>query len=204
VSAEPPAAGASRPLVVDDPVALEALLTALQRGDEDALHRLLPSLRGRLTAIAKHRLEGGEAEEVVQDTLVILWEKRASVRDGTHLIQFAFQTLRHLIGNVHAMRRRHSAATSPELPGSAHGSWGQPEHGAREEEMDRLLDEAIARCASENESWGRILGWLRDGHTPAEVGEKLGDVPVATVYTRIHRARERLREILRTLHRVED
>ncbi len=183
--------------------ALEPLLAALRAGDEDALHELLPILRERLASVAKRRLEGEEAEEVVQDTLTTLWQKRDSVTSGRHLLQFVFQTLRYKIGNVYRARQRHDTTELPERVGLSSGGWWQPDSAARSEEFERILDLAIARCAGENELWGRILGWLRAGHGAAGVRRLLGDVPMATAHTRIHRARTRLREILQDEHGVE-
>lgn len=179
------------------------LLAALRAGDEDALRELLPILRERLVSVAKRRLEGEEAEEVVQDTLTTLWQKRDSVKSGRHLLQFVFQTLRYKIGNVYRTRRRHDSTALPERAGISSGDWWQPESSARGLEFERVLDVAIARCAGENELWGRILAWLRAGHDAAEVRRLLGDVPMATAHTRIHRARARLREILRDDYGVE-
>ena len=62
---------------------------------------------------------------------------------------------------------------------------------------------AIDICAAENQLWGRILQLLQEGKSREEIRQELGDIPMATVYTRIYRARQRLMEILKEEFGVE-
>jgi len=178
---------------------IDLLFDALHRGHEEDLRRLIPPLQERLTALAKERLRGQlPAEDVVQETLATLWEKRASVRSSRHLLPFVFQVLRNKIGNVYSKARRVSDNPGRDVrieTVAADPASSGPESEARANELERILDAALSRCAAEHPLWGKVLELVRAGRSPAEIREEL-DIPMATVHTRIHRARKRLREIL--------
>ena len=185
---------------------IDLLFDALHRGREEDLRRLIPPLQERLTALAKERLRGQlPAEDVVQDTLTTLWEKRASVRSSRHLLPFVFQVLRNKIGNVYS-----KASRLPDNPGrdvkieavAADPASSDPESEARANELEGILEAAVSKCAAEHPMWGKMLELVRAGRSPAEIRDELG-VPIATVHTRIHRARKRLREILENDYGIE-
>jgi RNA polymerase sigma factor (sigma-70 family) len=184
----------------------ERLFAALREGDEDALRVLLPPLRERLTRFAKLNLRGELAEEVAQETLRTLWEKRSSIEDAGHVLPFLFQVLRHKIGNAY-QRARLERASFPSGVEAHDPPAGprptDPDRVLEGRELDRILREAIRRCAAENRTWGRILQLLREERSPSEIRRELGDIPMATVHTRIFRARKRLREILREEFRLD-
>ena len=83
-------------------------------------------------------------------------------------------------------------------PGSA-----DPELLLEEKELEKVLREAIDICAAENRLWGKILQLLKEGKSREEIRKELGDIPMATVYTRIYRARQRLLTILKDEFGVE-
>lgn len=177
---------------------MDDLHDALVRDDEAALRALLPALRERLARLAKQRLPEASAEDVVQETLETLWRRRDQLRDAGHVLPFVFQVLRNKIGNAYQRLDRQRATERPERdcpdnPGPAHAHPYRIVAGAQ---LERILREAIDRCAAEHELWGRVLRFLSEGKSPAEIHSALGDVPMATVHTRIHRARQRLKEIL--------
>ena len=177
----------------------EALFNALQAGDREALRALLPPLRERLQALAKQRLSEALAEDIVQETLTTLWERRDALGSADHVLPFVFQTLRNKIGNVYLRaKRRSEIGGNPgpgvqELPHPA----GHPQAIVEGLEFERIVGRAIERCAAEHELWGAVLTMLKEGRTVAEIRESFGDTPMATVHTRIFRARQRLKQILR-------
>lgn len=194
----------SRP--TSDRTPTENLFDALRRGDGRALEQFLPPLRERIVRLAKERLGDAQtAQEVTQETLSAMWAKRESIRDPDHVLPFVFQTLRHKIGNCYLRARReklrvaglrsHDGATSSEA--------GNPERIAEAHELERSITAAIEKCAAEHVMWGKILRLLRSGRTAREIRSALDDVPMATIHTRIHRARARLMEILRDEFQIE-
>ena len=178
----------------------EELFDALRSGDEQALERLLPPLRERIARLAKRRLgEAVLAQEAVQETLSEVWAKRSSIRDADHLLPFLFQTLRHKIGSCYLRARRERERTADLQAGdrAAPSEAGNPERIAETEELRHSVAMAIEKCAAEHRMWGEVLRLLQSGRSAHEIRDALGDVPMATIHTRIHRARARLREILR-------
>ena len=178
----------------------EDLFDALRRGDEYALAKFLPPLRARLIHLAKDRLVGEElAEEVVQETLSTLWEKRETVSDAEHLLPFLFQILRNKIGNTYLtsrrQRRARRAGTDP-AEALAGSEPQQPELVVAAHELKSILASAVDRCAAEHETFGQILRLLQEGRSPKEIQGQFGDVSMGTVHSRIHRARKRLKQIL--------
>jgi DNA-directed RNA polymerase specialized sigma24 family protein len=78
-----------------------------------------------------------------------------------------------------------------------------PELLLEKKELEKILREAIDICAAENRLWGKVLQLLRDGRSREDIRKELGSIPMATVYTRIYRARQRLMEILKDEFGVE-
>jgi DNA-directed RNA polymerase specialized sigma24 family protein len=190
--------------------ALGRLFNALVEGDKAALHSLLPPLRERLLRLARKRIGGtlpeGAAEETVQETLSVLWEKRESVREPGHLMPFVFQVLRHKVLNA-GYRARREERRQGEVTKSSHDRAGlagaNPEVVFQARELDDVLKGAIEACAEENPAWGRMLQLLREGQGVEEIRAELGDISVAALYTRLHRARKRLKEILRQKYGID-
>ena len=185
---------------------IEELFDALQGGDEEALERLLPPLRVTLTRVAKRRLGGQDVEDVVQETLGTLWKKRESIRERRHLLPFILQILRNKIGNTYLRPRRQRGTRSgegrlesvPANPETVH-----PEALLAAAEFDDIVTKAVGKCAAENPGFGEILRLLREGRSPADIRGELGSIPMGAVRTRICRARQRLREVLREDFQVD-
>lgn len=183
----------------------ESLFDALRDSDGKALRTLLPALQGRLQAVAKQRLSESLAEEAVQETFETLWRKRDALQGADHVLPFMFQVLRNKIGNAYLRAKRHSEVDvdSPTGEKALRDPATDPHLIVEGHEFENVIDLAIERCAAEHEMWGNVLRMLREGRSPAEIRESLGDVPMATVHTRIFRARQRLKQILREHYDVD-
>ena len=186
---------------------IEKLYNLLQTGDLDSFGEVVTPIRGRIVRLAQQRLQRDEVEDVVQKTLSTLWEKRSSVRDPEHLMPYLFQILRNKIGASYRRKKfqrdtrdaKKEPMESLQDPGSAN-----PEILFEKKDLERILQEAIDLCATENRMWGKILQFLQEGHSREEIRKELGDIPMATVYTRIYRARQHLMKILKDEFGVED
>ena len=172
----------------------------------ESFGEVITPIRGRIVRLAQQRLQRDEVEDVVQQTLSTLWEKRSSVRDPDHLMPYLFQILRNKMGDSYRRKQYQQeirvSKTAPmdslKNPGSA-----DPELLLEEKELEKVLREAIDICAAENRLWGKILQLLKEGKSREEIRKELGDIPMATVYTRIYRARQRLLTILKDEFGVE-
>lgn len=176
------------------------LFKLLQSGDRESFSEALIPVRGRIVQIAQKRLQREDVEDVVQQTLLTLWEKRSSVRDADHLLPYLFQILRNKLGDTYRLmnkerilRDRHSG----HMDFFHNRQMTDPEEILNEKEWERIICEAIEICAVENAMWGKILQLVKDGRSREEIREELGNIPMATVYTRVYRARQKLMKILR-------
>ncbi|MFC2171541.1 RNA polymerase sigma factor [Acidobacteriota bacterium] len=179
---------------------IEEVFDALKRGDEPALQEFFPRLRERLFHLAKQRLGGDRAEEVVQETLATLWERRDSIEDAGHLLPFLFQVLRNKIGNAYmrAQKERDRKGDQDKLERlQANPPVVDPAILTEAGELQQIVAKAIKTCVEENEKQGKVLLLLHEGRTASEIGVELGNIPISTVRTLIHRGRKRLKEILK-------
>lgn len=179
---------------------VEKLYALLQTGDFDSFGEVISPIRGRIVRLAQQRLQRDEVEDVVQQALSTLWEKRSSVKDPDQLMPFLFQILRNKMGDSYRRKRyqqqmRATKNGPMELLKDSEST--NPETLLEEKELENVLREAIDICAAENRLWGKILQLLREGKSREEIRKELGDIPMATVYTRIHRARQTLMKILK-------
>jgi RNA polymerase sigma factor (sigma-70 family) len=185
---------------------IKKLFTLLQTGDLDSFGEVISPVRGRIVRLAQQRLQRDEVEDVVQQTLSTLWEKRSSVRDPDHLMPFLFQIMRNKMGDSYRRKRyqQEIRVTKNEPMDSLKDSEStNPELLLEEKELENVLKEAIDICAAENRLWGKILQLLQEGKSREEIRKELGDIPMATVYTRIYRARHTLINILKDEFGVE-
>jgi RNA polymerase sigma factor (sigma-70 family) len=185
---------------------IKKLYALLQTGDLESFGEVISPIRGRIVRLAQQRLQRDEVEDVVQQTLSTLWEKRSSVRDSDQLMPFIFQILRNKMGDSYRRKRYQQqirvTKTEP-LDTLKDSDATDPELLFEGKELENVLKEAIDLCAAENRLWGKILQLLREGKSREEIRKELGDIPMATVYTRIYRARQTLMKILKDEFGVE-
>ena len=185
---------------------IEKLYTLLQTGDLDSFGEAFSSIRKKIVRLSQKRLQREEVEDVVQQTLSTLWEKRTSVRNPDHLMPFIFQILRNKLGDTYRRTKlkTETHVSGPKVLNSLKNPAPEtPEFCLEEKELGRILRDAIETCAAENGTRGKVLKFLQEGLTREEIQRELGDIPMATVYTRIYRARQSLMRILRAKFGVE-
>ncbi len=194
------------PIVKEQKSIVKKLFTLLQTGDLDSFGEVISPVRGRIVRVAQQRLQRDEVEDVVQQTLSTLWERRSSVQNQDHLMPFLFQILRNKMGDSYRRKRyqQEIRVTKTEPMDSLKDPESKnPALLLEEKELEKVLKEAIDICAAENRMWGKILQLLREGKSREEIHKELGNIPVATVYTRIYRARKTLMKILKDEFGVE-
>lgn len=190
----------------DKKTTIEKLYALLQTDDLDSFDEAFGPVREKILTLAQKRLQSEEVEDIVQLTLSTLWEKRTLVRDPDHLMPFIFQILRNKLGDTYRRKKlkKEIHVSGPNVLNSLKNpATDNPELRLEEKELGRILRDAIDMCAAENGTWGKILSLLQQGLSREEIQKELGDIPIATVYTRIYRARQSLIKILKDEFGVE-
>jgi RNA polymerase sigma factor (sigma-70 family) len=165
----------------------------------------LEQVRARILAAARRHLSPADAEELTQDTLVLLATKYVHVEAPEELVAVGIRILRFKRAALWRKAKRRRAAgdvpapARPEedddpLANVADPGAPDPEEIARGRERVRLLASAAARLP------GRCRELMRrklEGESFVEMAASLGR-PVNTVYSWDRRCHETLRKLLGT------
>lgn len=168
----------------------------LGAGDGSAgTEAVLRQLRERIVRFATSRLSRDAAEDLAQDTLVLLTTKYAKVSSIDDLMPLALRIVRYKILEYRRKAGRRGELAKP-LPGDDpiaqlpdDQGWSKPDVQLQRRELgDRLADalrKLTGRC--------RTLFRLKlEGRKFAEIQQLLGARTINTVYTWDARCRERL------------
>jgi RNA polymerase sigma-70 factor, ECF subfamily len=94
--------------VSNDPATDRSNLQELQRGDTSALNRLIARWQRPLLSFSYRYVQNSaDAQDLVAETFVRLYQKRAQLRQDTNLSAWLFTTLTNLCHNHHRWKRRH-------------------------------------------------------------------------------------------------
>lgn len=184
-----------------------ASLQALQQGEAAALNRLIARWERPLHSFAYRYCQNrADAEDLVAQTFVRLYQQRLRLRPDTKLSAWLFTTLTNLCHNHHRWKRRHPTVA---LDAPAGGSEGEPVrasgvdnlpsgHPSPDESLEQ--DESLAAVRA---AINRLPHDLRvtlllhhyDHLSYREIGEITG-CSERGVETRLYRARQQLKVML--------
>ena len=180
------------------------LLAALRSGDESAYERIVRELGGRMLAVARRFVrQDDEAEDIVQEAFIQAFKNIDRFEGGSKLSTWLHRiTVNAALMRLRKKSRRKEVAIEDLLPSfldDGHRaeigeSWTERgEDVAIREETRTLVRESIDRLP---DSYRNVL-LLRDIEQldTAETAETLG-ITVNATKTRLHRARQALRELL--------
>ena len=176
--------------------AYAALIRRMAGGDRDALSELYDSLSRPLYSTAKHILnDAAEAQDVVHDVFLSLWENAARFDSGRGA---AFSWAVTLTRNrsidrlrTRANRARILGASVPDDLGC-----GEAQEGRHRAELgDRALAVRSALSELPEEQRSALELAFFSGMTQREIAEKLRE-PIGTVKARIRRGLIKLRDAL--------
>lgn len=154
-------------------------------GDHPILAQI-PHLRRYARALLGDR---ARAEDLVQDCLERAWSRFHLWREGSNLRTWLF-TIMH---NLHANSAR-TAARRPQTVPMDESSVVAPTRAAQEDGLELAsIDAALATLSDEQRQVILLVGLEEMSYQ--EAAAVLG-VPIGTVMSRLHRGRERLRQIL--------
>lgn len=126
------------------------------------------------------------AADVVAETFTTAWRRLDDVPDGTEARLWLYGTARRVLANYRRGERRRGALVD-KLALHLQAAVPGPDVAAL------VVREALERLDSEDAELLRLTAW--EGLSPTELALMWG-IPAATVRTRLHRARQRLRAVL--------
>ena len=183
-----------------------ALFQELQEGDDSALDRLIARWERPLFAYAwRYVRNTADAQDLVAETFVKLYQQRERLRPDTNLSAWLFTTLTNLCHNRHRWHRRHPTVSldapidDRESGASVHDSFPSdsthPGERLERDESIAALSAAIDRLPHELKTTLLLHHYERLSYR--EIGVITG-CSERGVETRLYRARQRLRDELGT------
>ncbi|HFB98053.1 MAG TPA: sigma-70 family RNA polymerase sigma factor [Bryobacterales bacterium] len=178
------------------------LVNEAKAGDTDAFARLTSPLAGRLVSVATAVVGNrDDAEDVVQESL---WKAMRRLRDYREEAAFSTWLTRITVNQaIGWLRRRNVRPEGHAVEGedgpmqlleALHAPEPSPEEVCRAGELHRLLRQAVEKVDPKYRV--PFCKYALEELSYREIADELG-VPVTTVKTRIHRARQMLRRALR-------
>jgi len=183
-------------------VAIEGDLVLLRRiadGDRAAFHDLFETYYHRLLRFSARLLNDRQlVEEVVNDTMLVVWRKAASFNARSRVSTWIFGIAYRLAMKALAARQLRARVVD-DSDGAIHDEAVLSVAAQFEDtETRELLEAAILRLSPEQQAVLKLAYFM--GHSCAEIAAIVA-CPVNTVKTRLFKARGRLRAILPALTR---
>ncbi len=186
-----------RPLT---PLGERQLIARAQRGCAESMHALVTAYQDRLHAFVLRVIrDRHDAEEICQDAFLRAFRSLDSFN-----FSYRFSTWLFTIGYrlcLNAIRRRKDYSGDVDFSGMPVGRTGERDRDvggevANSDEARRLKEviwDSVDRLTPQQRA--TVLLFYRESLSCQEIGEILG-MPAATVKSHLHRARNRLREML--------
>lgn len=159
-----------------------------------ARERVLTQLRERILAYAASRIGKDLAEDLTQETLLLLEKKYPLVHEPEELVPLCFQILRYKMADFLRKARRRGEMDSVPVDGLPLPDPSQdPLWALEREQLRQRLREALRKLD------GRCRELFRlklEGKNFTDIRQALGAAAINTVYTWDFRCRKRLLELL--------
>lgn len=170
---------------------LTALIAQAQAGQLAAWNEIFLFLHARISALAKHRIEK-DYEDVVQETLMVVYEHLSELMNAEQLLKFATEVLRNKIGNTYQKRDRRNRYGVAERKSQV--LYNPSELLDLQEALD-VLSKALNRLGHLRPRCRDLLLELANGASIDELCEGF-DIPRNRIHYQIFRCRRALRSIL--------
>ncbi len=179
---------------------LAEVLTCVHGGDHDAREEILKFLQARFLKLAKLRVMGEDAKDIVQETLMVVDHHLQEIATVEGLLAYTNEVMRNKIGNHYRRRdlRRRYIVTSDHVP--------EPEYDMTEEletaELYRLMHKAIDELGEVRPRCRELFLGLINGLSISDLCERL-QMPRSKVDEWLFRCRQALRRILQKRHWIQ-
>ncbi len=180
---------------------IDILASAARAGDKMAENELFAKLHARFLLVTKQRIWSAikdaeqiqqEAEDLVQEALVTIWQRYQSATIETNFLSWSLQVLRNKIGNYfqqqqssHRMVRQSELNQEHEIIASTTQSL---EVTDLIEKIKIIVQKMDRRCR-------QILAALIAGKTREDIIQMFPKTPLGTIDNRIYRCRKRLKQL---------
>jgi RNA polymerase sigma-70 factor (ECF subfamily) len=148
----------------------------------------LSAIRDRILRAWTYKVSKDVAEDVAQETLLLLETKYRHVMNDPDLVKLSFTISTHVYQTI-----RRKMKVGRELPPTE--GWNPPDPG-HSQEYQTLLSSIRSRISQLTGRCPELLGLYLSGYTPEEIRDRMGAMRTGTVYVWTHRCVESLREKL--------
>ena len=179
------------------------LIKAFQAGDERAYAELYVRRKSEVYTFCLRMLAGDAdaASDAFQEVFIKVYEKGDTFRDGTNVMGWLYMIARNTCLNMHRARKPNDTIENHQSLMSSDRTMG-PEFGQEQSFLREMLERAITSLPEEFREPFILREF--DGFSYAEIAEMTGTT-LAVTKVRIHRAKQKMREILRPyLHESDD
>jgi RNA polymerase sigma-70 factor (ECF subfamily) len=155
---------------------------------------ILLRLRERIVAFAASRISRDQAEDLVQEVLIVLEQKYAEVTELDELLPLSLQIFRFKLAGYRRKAQRRGELDPVPAESAALADLGPtPEMYAERQELLDRLSRAIPNLG---ERCREMMRLKLLGKSFAEIQEEMGAASINTVYTWDARCRQRLLELM--------
>ncbi len=172
------------------------ILDALRNGDEDALAELFTRNRSAITAlVVRNRGDEDDAEDVLQEALVVLWER---VRSGSYEYQAKLSTFLYAIAKNIWFRRLARQRREVEMPDeydAADADAVLPSEDMEENERVLAVQQSMERIGNPCRELLVLFYW--EENSMDEIAQKLGFANADTVKAKKYQCKKALEKLVR-------
>ncbi len=186
----------------------EDLIVMVQEGHKKAFDELVARYKGRLFSFILRMVKDPTlAEELTQETLIRVYIHAAKYREIAKFSTWVFTIATNLVRNKMRQRSRrprvislNSAPDDDEMPVDPPDMTADPSEGIHREELARLINDATSRIPEKY----RIPFLLREVEQLSyEEIQQVTGLKLGTVRSRINRARNRFRQLIKPMLKNE-
>lgn len=171
------------------------LIARAKRGNSDAFRQIVDAFKDRLFAFVWRMTRNHhEAEDVCQAAFAKAFESLASYSENYAFSTWLFTIAYRLCLN--AMRKKRAVSGETDFGNVSHAEPDASITLAGSEEarnLRRRIWDAVDQLSAPQRT--AVLLFYREGQSCQDIGEVLG-IPAVTVKSHLHRAREKLRDLL--------